>query len=413
MQPAPKEPAAALNHRTTIAVLNFKNIGGSDEQKYFTEGLVEDLVSNLSLYRELFVIARNSSSRYEGSDLDIKQIGRELGAEYIVSGSVAYSQQNMHISTQLIVTRSAQQVWTTMIDHQQSELWSTPNKLAYLIVGQIVPAVVRADVEQNRRKPPEDLGAWALYQKARSMQAILTQENQAGAIRFAEMALDKDPTLAAAYGVLARAKGNQFFYQWTEDGEQVLAEAIANAETAISLDDNDPGAFAALGDIYRYTGDETRSIANLERATLLNPSDANIKLEYAHTLDWFRHQDRALPEINQALKLSPRDPRLQNMYFYKAHIQFHLFDFEGALATTEKMSGAITNETWRVYYHLMRAANFAQLGQLPEANKNIEQALAINPNLSLKAMRKQFAGSHNHPENRRFWLESLAKAGLR
>jgi Flp pilus assembly protein TadD len=113
-------------------------------------------------------------------------------------------------------------------------------------------------------------------------------------------------------------------------------EAIVSARASISLDSNDPGAYAALGYIYRYTGDETSLIANLKRATFLNPSDASIKLEYAHTLDWFRHQKQALFEINKAIKLSPRDPRLENMLFYKTHIQFHLFEFENSLATTKK-----------------------------------------------------------------------------
>ncbi|MFT7673978.1 MAG: tetratricopeptide (TPR) repeat protein, partial [Gammaproteobacteria bacterium] len=172
------------------------------------------------------------------------------------------------------------------------------------------------------------------------------------------------------------------------------------------------GAYAALAYIYRYIGDETSSIANLERATFLNPTDASIKLEYTHTLDWFRHQIPALPEINKAIKLSPRDPRLENMLFYKAHIQFHLFEFENSLTTTKEMSGVLTTDTWRVFYYLMRAANQAQLGRNDSAKQSIQAALKVNPKLTLSAMRKRFKSSKNHPENRRFWLESLEKAGL-
>ena len=100
------------------------------------------------------------------------------------------------------------------------------------------------------------------------------------------------------------------------------------------------------------------------------------------------------------------------MYFYKAHILFHLFDHKGSLEASTKMSGAITNKTWRMYYYLMRAANFAQLDDAKQADENIQQAIAINPKISLGTMRKKFEKSKNHPENRRFWLESLAKAGL-
>ncbi|WP_181389731.1 tetratricopeptide repeat protein [Leucothrix pacifica] len=256
------------------------------------------------------------------------------------------------------------------------------------------------------------MDAWAFYHKARSVQAVYNKDSQHEAIQWSQKALEKDPDFAAAYGEIARAKGVQFFYQWTKDEEATLQEAIDTAEQSIRLDPNDPGAYAALGYVYRYTGDETRAIANLERAAELNPSNANIRLELAHTLDWFRHQDRALPEIEQAIKLSPRDPRLQNMYFYKVHILFHLKAFEHSLEATRGMSAALTTDTWRMYYHLMRAANFAQLDRTKDAEKSIQSALKINGKLSVAAMRKKFEGSKNHPENRRFWLESLAKAGL-
>ncbi len=119
-----------------------------------------------------------------------------------------------------------------------------------------------------------------------------------------------------------------------------------------------------------------------------------------------------LPVINEAIRLSPKGPRLENIYFYKSHIQFHLHDYEGSLETSREMSGVLSTNTWRVFYHLMRAANYAQLEDDEEAAKNITAALSINPKLSLTAMKKQFEGSKNHPENRRFWLASLEKAGL-
>lgn len=398
--------------RPSIAVLDFDNNFSNDTQRYFTEGLVEELVSSLSRYRELFVIARNSSRLFKDSETSIRDIGRELGAEYIVDGNVRYNDENIRVSIQLVDSKSGQQVWSTQFDRNQGEIYALQNELAYLIAGQIFPELVRADTEKNNKKPPEVLDAWALYHKARTIQSVYQKDRQEEAIHWANLALVRDPNLAAAHGVIARAKGAQFFYQWTDDRKRTLDEAIASAKTAISLDKNDAGGYAALGYIYRYTGDETSSLANLERATFLNPSDANIKLEYAHTLDWFRHQKKGLLEINRAIKLSPRDPRLESMLFYKAHMQFHLFEFEDSLITTKAMSGVLTSDTWRVFYHLMRAANQAQLNRNDVAKQSVEAALEINPKLTLSAMRKRFEGSKNHPENRRFWLESLEKAGI-
>ena len=407
-------PQEIVNHseKPSIAVLDFAYSFSNETQRYFTEGLVEELIGSLARYRDLFVIARNSSALFHKDNPGIKEIGRQLKADYIVDGNVRYDSDRVKISARLIDSRSGQQIWSEDFERNQLEIYDLQGDLAYLIAGQIVPELVRSDAEKNSKKPPEVLGAWALYHKARTMQAVYTREMQTNAIHWAELALERDPNLASAHGVIARAKGTQYFYGWAQNPDSIIDEAIESARRAINLDTNDPGAYAALGYIYRYTGDETSSIANLERATFLNPSDANIRLEYAHTLDWYRHQQLALPQINQAIKLSPRDPRLENMYFYKAHIQFHLLEFDASLETTKKMSGVLTTDIWRAFYFLIRAANLAQLERIEEAGQNIQLALEINPRLSLSAIRKRFEGSKNRPDNRKFWLDSLEKAGL-
>lgn len=400
------------SNRPSIAVLDFDHSASTDKQRYFTEGLVEELVFSLSRYRELFVISRNSSRLFSDGQFSPQEISRELGAEYIVDGQVRYDGDNIRVSAQLIDGNTGQQLWSTQINRPQGEIYTLQSELAFLVAGQLFPELVRVDSEKNRINPPEVLDAWALYHKARTKQAVYQKEMQGEAIHWAEMALIRDPNLAAAHGVIARAKGVQFFYGWSDDRQLTLEEAIASAKQAINMDSNDAGGYAALGYIYRYTGDETSALANLKRATMLNPGDANIRLEYAHTLDWFRHQEQGLSEIIQAIKLSPRDPRLENMLFYKAHMQFHLHQYEASLETTNLMSGALTSETWRMFYHLIRAANQAQLNQQQAAAQSVEAALRINPKLSISAMGKQFESSKNHPENRRFWLESLEMAGI-
>ena len=398
--------------KPSIAVLEFEQSFSNEQQRYFTEGLVEELVASLANFRELFVISRNSSRLYQSRNDDVETIGKELGARYLVDGTVHYNGENIQVSTRLIDSQTGQQVWSERFEREQQAVYTLQADLAGLIAGQVVPELVRSDNDRNAKKVPENLDAWALYHKARNKQSIYQAETQREAIEFALLALDKDPGLASAHGVIARAKGTQFFFEWTDNPELILQEAISHARQAIELDKYDPGAYAALGYVYRYTGDETSAIANLKRASDLNPSDATIQLEYAHTLDWFRQQELALPVINQALRLSPRDPKLESMLFYKSHIQFHLKQFEDSLVTTDAMSGAITNNTWRVFYHLIRAANLASLGERASALKDIGAALTINPALSITALRKRFEGSRNHPENRRIWLETLELAGL-
>ena len=175
--------------------------------------------------------------------------------------------------------------------------------------------------------------------------------------------------------------------------------------------DEERDAFLHVTD-FLFTGEADPAIANLERAVSLNPNDARIRLELAHTFDWFRMQERALPEIEMAIRLSPRDPMLQNMYFYKGHILFHLGRHEEALDAARQLGSVATSNTWRMFHHLLRAANLAEIDRTQEAREAVQLALSINPKLSISTMRRQFAGSKNHPENRKIWLASLKKAGV-
>lgn len=291
-------------------------------------------------------------------------------------------------------------------------IFALQDEISRAIAGRLAPEIVTAQAEESRRTPTSSLRAWDLYLQAKALQATVIAENQEEAIRLAGLAIRRDPEFAAPRALIAKARGIQFFHGWATDPERTLAEAIENGRAAIRLDSKDPAGFAALGYVFRLTGDETRALGHLERAKQLNPNDASIRLELAHTLDWFRHQKRALSEIEEAIRLSPRDPRLEMMFFYHAHILFHLGDYTDSLAAADRMAGALTNDTWRTFYHLIRAANFASMGRKNEAMMEVQSARALAPQLSIASMRKRFEGGHNHPENRRIWLEALRKAGM-
>ena len=405
-------PALPLPNKPSVAILPFDNLSDDPAQDYFADGLTEDLISNLSLYRELFVIARNSSFVYKGKAVDVKQVGRELGVAFVVEGSIRRENNRVRINAQLIDARTGSHIWAERFDRELIDVFAVQDEITRTIAGRLGPEMAIARVEETRAKPTVDLGAWDLYLQARAAVTGYTPLAMEKAVRLGDMAIARDPHFAAAHGVIARAKGVQFFYRWTDNLKQTLAEAIESARTAIRLDGHDPIGFAALGYVYRYTGDDTRSIANLERAVALNPNDATIRLEYAHTLDWFRYQKRALPEIIESIRLSPRDPRLQLMLFYKAHILFHLHDYEASLDAAKEMGATLTSDVWRTKYHLVRAASLAELGRADKARVEIENAMALDLKLSLASIRQMFKGAKNHPGNRKAWLDSLRKAGM-
>lgn len=401
-----------LPKRPSIAVLRFSNLNEDTGYQYFVDGLTEDIITNLSLNRELFVISRNSSFGYKAGDADMSTLAKELGVAFIARGSVRRVDDRVRINSELIEARTGRTIWAERFDRALVDVFAIQDDISQSIAARLAPEIVKARVDHARSKRTENLDAWDLYLKAKSSQYKLNEAAQSKAVRLALLAIKRDGEFAAPYSLIARAKGIQFFYRWTDDPDSTLKQAIEYARSAIRLDANDPVAFAALGYVYRFTGDADRSIANLDHAAKLNPNDANIRLELAHTLDWFRRQKRALPEIERAIRLSPRDPLLQNMYFYKAHILFHLKRFEDSLAAARDMGGVLSSKTWRVWYHMINAANLAELGRASDAKKNVDSALELNPKMTLSAMRRRFKGSKNHPDNRRIWLASLSKAGV-
>lgn len=404
---APKPP-----DRPTVAVMPLRDLSPEPQARYWSDGLTSDLVSHLSRFSELFVISSASTSAYGDARIEPSRIAAELGITYLVNGTVLQDSTRLRVSVELLNARRGELLWAESFDRAQTDIFELQHSVSRAIAGQLVPELIEADSRQATDIPTRDQRAWDFYLQALSAQSVYASESQARAETLARQAIALDPDFGMARSLLARVLGTRFFFRWTEDPGDTLAQAISEGERALDLGANDPVAHAALGYIYRFTGDADLAISHLERARNLNPNDARIRLELAHTLDWFRLQERALPEIEMAISLSPRDPLLHMMYFYKGHILFHLKRYRESLDAAETMRVLVKDDVWRVLRHLLRAANLAELGQAKDAGNAIDAALAINPKLSLTAMRKQFEDSKNHPENRRIWLESLEKAGL-
>ncbi|WP_294609054.1 winged helix-turn-helix domain-containing tetratricopeptide repeat protein [uncultured Roseovarius sp.] len=396
----------------SLAVVRFDNLSGEDAEQYFVDGLTDDLTAHLSRNRDLFVVSSATMLSYAQDEASPIEIARDLGVDYVVRGSVRRGGDQVRVSGELIDVDTSKTIWAEGFEGQIKDIFAVQDEISQAIAGQLLPEIYLSDALRSQGKPTEDMGAWDLYLRGRVRQAEFTKEAQEEAATYARKAIASDPGFAAAYSLLARALGTMFFFQWTNSPQDTLISATEAATRAIELDDQNAQAHAALGYIYRFTGEADPAIANLERAIALNPNDARIRLELAHTFDWFRMQDRALPEIEMAIKLSPRDPMLQNMYFYKGHILFHLGRHEEALDAARQLGSVATSNTWRLFHHLLRAANLAEMDRTEEARDAVEAALSINPKLSTSAMQRQFAGSKNHPDNRKIWLASLKKAGV-
>jgi TolB-like protein len=226
--------SAALPDKPSIAVLPFTNMSGDPEQDYFADGMVEDIITALSRFKELFVIARNSSFTYKGRAVDVKQVGHELGVRYVLEGSVRKAANRVRITGQLVDTATGAHLWANRFDGGLGDIFDLQDQVAESVVGAIAPAVEKAEIERAKRKPTESLDAYALYLRglAKLYQFANRQANDE-ALRLFNSAIELDPDFASAYGraafCYANAKGSGWISETTND----IAEVTRLAQRAV------------------------------------------------------------------------------------------------------------------------------------------------------------------------------------
>jgi TolB-like protein len=209
----PTKPALTLPDKPSVAILPFANLSSDPEQEYFADGIVEDIITALSRFKALFVIARNSSFTYKGRAVDVKQVGRGLGVRYVLEGSVRKSANRVRITGQLVDTSTGAHLWAERFDGGLSDIFDLQDQVTESVVGAIAPAPEKAEIERANRKPTESLDAYALYLRGLArLYQIGSRQANAEALRLFNSAIELDPDFASAYGRAANcyafAKGN-------------------------------------------------------------------------------------------------------------------------------------------------------------------------------------------------------------
>ena len=261
-----------LPSKPSIAVLPFTNMSGDPEQEYFSDGITEDIITALSRFRSLFVIARNSSFTYKDRAVDVKQISAELGVRYLLEGSVRKAGTRVRITAQLVEGTAGAHLWAERYDRDLDDIFAVQDEITETIVGAIEPELGSSERKRARRKPPERLDAWESYQRGMSQFYQYTPNSRAEARRFFSRAIELDPNFGSAYAALAI---NDHWVYLTDPGSSERpAEMLGMAKRAVALDERDPLAHVALGLAYSLHGDHENAIAAMSAAIDLNPSDA-------------------------------------------------------------------------------------------------------------------------------------------
>src|SRR5438874_743755 len=244
----PPKPVLTLPDKPSIAILPFTNLSSDPEQDYFADGMVEEIITALSHFRQLFVIACNSSFTYKGRAVDVKQVGRELGVRYVLEGSVRKAANRVRITGQLVDTATGAHLWAERFDGGLGDIFDLQDQVTESVVGAIAPAVEKAEIERAKRKPTESLDAYAIY--LRGLAAFYQFGNRQAnveALHLFNRAIELDPDFASAYGraahcyVIAKAMG------WFSNRANEIAEATRLAQRAAELGKDDAVALATSG----------------------------------------------------------------------------------------------------------------------------------------------------------------------
>ena len=302
--------APSLPDKPSVAVLPFQNMSGDPEQEYFADGLVEDIVTALSRFRGLFVIARNSSFTYKGKAVDIKQVGRELGVRYVLEGSVRKAGARLRISGQLIDVASGAHLWADRFDGALEDIFDLQDKVAQRVVGAIVPELDRAEIERANRRPTSNVDAvTAFYRGLPHIYYPTTSVNNDAALADFRMAIALDPNFAAAYGGVASCLSWRRANKWPGDIAKDNAELLRLADRVKELSTDDAYALCSVGfNLFWFELDFDAGIELVERAIQSNPNYApayNVRGLYRV---WDGGSDAAIADFEQAMRLSPRDP---------------------------------------------------------------------------------------------------------
>ena len=406
--PTPVPAAPALPDKPSIAVLPFSNMSGDVEQEYFADGICEDLITALSKWRWFFVIARNSSFTYKGRDVDIREVGRELGVRYVLEGSVRKAGNQVRITAQLIDALNGTHLWAERYDGVAGDVFDLQDRISASIVAAIEPQLKSAEMQRIRLKRPENLAAYDYYLQALPHFYIQTLQGNDQARRLLGSAIESDPDYAIAHALLAYCIQQRRQQGWTDSFATEQGEGLRHIERALASGADDPTVLWIAGHMFTVLAqDRERGRLLIDRSLALNVNDAQ-----AWSISGWNHSfsgqgQQAIDHLERALRLSPRDPMAHWFHTGIAAGNMVLGRFErmAEAASVGVQLGPNDSRNWRFY-----AIALAYCGRAADAKAAVRRMLELEPKFTLATVHLRV--NQVEDRTRRVFLEGLRLAGV-
>jgi TolB-like protein/class 3 adenylate cyclase len=401
LPPVPSELIQPFTE-ASVAVLPLANLSNDPRNSHLCDGFTGDIITNLSRFRDLLVIARHSAFLFKNRDLTSAQIAVQLGVRYLMAGGLQRSGQKLRLRVQLTEAATDRVVWSDRYDGDLGDLFAFQDDVTSMIAARLAVQISAAEQRRLLAEQPPDLHAYGLILRGQDLGLRFRKEANLHARRLFEQAAEIDPDYGRCYAGMSRTFNLAWRYHWTPDPGAALDKAVDLANAAIGYDSLDARGYGELGFAQLYKKHHDESLTAYERAIELNPNDADILAEMGDALSYVGQSERAIDLLSRAMRLNPYYPDWYLWYLGEAH--FHLRDFERAIATLHKMRDP--SEA-----HRLLASSYAHLGQIKEARYHAQQVKRIHPNFSVQHWRK--VPPYKNPQQVEVLIEGLQKAGLR
>jgi len=397
---------AKLLEKPAIAVLPFKNMSGDPGQEYFSDGLAEDIITALSHWRSFPVVARNSSFSFKGRNILIQTISEELGARYILEGSVRKAGSRLRITAQLIDAQTGHHVWADRFDRQLEDIFDIQDEITNRIVTTIVPELEHFEHQRSTVKRTGDLNAWDYY--LRGMQSFHdeTCEGTAASIKMFRAAVDLDPNYCDAWARLGWAYGRSVMLKCVDDLDATLKAGFEASRKAVALDYNSAEAHMGLGECHIWAEETDAGLVEAQIALELNPNFAIAAMSVGNRLDLVGRTEEGIAEMEGALKLNPRDPNRWRYMAYLSRAYVGVEDYERA-ADWARKAAHLRPDLPEALFRC--AVCVAHLDKVDEATALLERCRAIDPGYLSKV--RDWRPYADQTRNQHF-LSGLRRHGL-
>jgi adenylate cyclase len=397
--------ALPLPDKPSIAVLPFTNMSGDPEQEYFSDGITEDLITDLSKLSGVFVIARNSVFTYKGKAIKVEQVGRELRVRYVLEGSVRKAGDRVRINAQLVEATTGGHLWAERYDRELKDIFALQDEVTQKIVFALKVTLTPDEQGRFRQAPTDNLDAYDFFLRGQAYFWRFTREANSQARQMFEKAIELDSQYAGAYAILGWTYLIEWLSQWSQD-PQLLARTFALVQRAVVLDDSLPLAHSILGLAYLLQKQHEQALAEGERAITLDPNYAEGYARLGAIFNFTGRPAEAIEMGEKALRLNPHDPFFS--YFILGFAYRLLGRYEEAIAAFKRVLSR-NPDFPPAHTHLLVA--YSELGQEVEARAEAAEILKVSPNFSLEGLQQRLP--YKDPAETERVLAALRKAGLK